>query len=86
MPDPVRWKIHSAAITALFNLFFDHLLTINLELHATLPGIVRDGRFVIFGIFLGHSYKFFLVDVMKGIRSPTGNLLNLILGYILATM
>jgi len=86
MPNPVRWKIDSPAITALFNLFFDHLLTINLELHATLPGLVRDGGFVIFGIFWGHSYKRFLVAVIKGIRSPTGNILTVVLSYILATM
>ena len=47
MTDPVRWKVYPATIAAHPYLLFDHLLTINLELHLAL-GHLRDVLLTVF--------------------------------------
>jgi hypothetical protein len=39
MADPIRRKIHSAAVSAQLDPFFDHLLTPNFEFHPVIDGL-----------------------------------------------
>lgn len=50
---PIRWKIHTSTVAAEFDLFFDHLLAIDLEFHLSLA---YDGC----GVFIAVFYFFFI--------------------------